>query len=272
MTTTTTAPPPRPHSRRTAGRGRPRRTREELRDLILESAREILMSEGLGTGAEHLSFKRVLTHVEATRGIRVTNASVIGRIWDNQQEFQSDVINAVADIQGDAEAAVTMAALTEALDRIDVSTPELRRASLAELIRVACGRYLAAASTSAATVQKALVGYVAASQTADADNQLIANYRIVSDRLIARYEELYALGLSACGWRLRDGFTMHEVATLVSAVAEGILMHQLIDPDAFVPIRRESPLDGWEAAWTQHAIVLDRLVEFYCEPDPDWRD
>ena len=72
-----------------------RRTREELQELILEAGRELLLSEGLGTGAEHLTFKRVLALVEATTGIRVTNASVIRRIWDNQEEFQLEVIQSI---------------------------------------------------------------------------------------------------------------------------------------------------------------------------------
>ena len=84
-----------------------RRSREELRDLILDAGRDVLLSEGLGSGAEHLTFKRVLAHVEATQGIRVTNASVIRRIWDNQNEFQLEVIRSIVNAQGDAEVAAT---------------------------------------------------------------------------------------------------------------------------------------------------------------------
>ena len=69
---------------------RSRRSREELREIVLEAGRDVLLSEGLGTGAEHLSFKRVLSHVERTRGIRVTNASVIGRIWVDMADYQAD--------------------------------------------------------------------------------------------------------------------------------------------------------------------------------------
>lgn len=262
-----------PHGGPTPGVRAPtrvRRSREELREIVLEAGRDVLLSEGLGTGAEHLSFKRVLSHVAATRGIRVTNASVIGRIWENQEEFQLDVINSVANIQGDEEAAATYEVLAEALGRVDVSTPELRRASLAELIRVACEQYMAAASTSAATIQMALVTYVAASQTTSADNPLIASFRATNSRLTARYQELYGLGLQACGWRIRPAHSMHDVAALISAVAEGILLHQLVDPDAFRPTVQVSPLDGAEVEWTAHGVTMNSLVDFYCEPDPDW--
>jgi hypothetical protein len=249
---------------------RVRRSRAELREIVLEAGRDILLTEGLGTGAEHLSFKRVLSHVAATRGIRVTNASVIGRIWGNQEQFQLDVINSIANIQGDEEALVTTEALETVLERLDVSTPELRRASLAELIRVSCAQYMAAASTSAATIQMALVSYIAASQTASSDNRLIDSYRSTNQRLTARYEELYLLGLSACGWRIRPQYSMHEVASLLSAIAEGILLHQQVDPQAFSPIVLPSGLDGSAVEWTQQGITMNSLVDFFAEPDPDW--
>ena len=254
------------------GAPRVRRSREELRELVLEAGREVLLTEGLGTGAEHLSFKRVLSHVADSRGIRVTNASVIGRIWDNQEEFQLDVIRSVTTEQGDEEAAATAQALAEVLGRIDVSSAALRRASLGELIRVACNRYMAAASTSTATIQTALVAYVAASRAASADDRLIESYRRTNDRLTGGYSELYALGLAACGWRLRPEFALRDVASLLSALAEGLLLHQLVDPDAFRPIRRVCVLDGSVVEWHQHAVTMDCLVDFYCEPDPDWRE
>ena len=259
------AEPDEPHV--TSGR---RRSREELREIVLDAGRELLLSEGLGTGAEHLSFKRVLAHVAATRGIRVTNASVIGRIWDNQEEFQLDVIDSVADAQGDEDVSLTSEALAEVLGRVDTSTPERRRASLGELVRVACARYMEAASTSAATTQMALVTYVAASQTASTDHRILESIRRTNDRLTAGYEELYELGLRACGWRIRPRYSMHEVASLIAAVAEGILLHRLVDPDAVRPVVQVSPLDGSEVEWSPHAVTMNCLVDFYAEPDPDW--
>ena len=248
---------------------RVRRPREELREIVLEAGREVLLTEGLGTGAEHLSFKRVLAHVATTRGIRVTNASVIGRIWENQEEFQLDVIDSVANMQGDEEASIAHEAISAALERIDLSPAELRRASLGELIRVGCAQYIEAASTSTATIQMALVTYVAASQTSSADNRLIESFRVTNRRLTGRYEELYGLGLQACGWRVQAPYTLHDVASLLSAVAEGILLHQLVDPDAFHTVVRVSPLDGTEVEWNPLAVTMDCLVEFYAEPEPE---
>ncbi len=48
--------------------------REELRELLMSAGRSILYEEGLGTGAETLTFKRVFDRVESESGIRLTNA------------------------------------------------------------------------------------------------------------------------------------------------------------------------------------------------------
>ena len=254
------------------GGARPaRRSRNELREMLLEAGRDVLLAEGLGSGVEHLSFKRVFAHVEDTRGVRITNASVIGRIWDNQEDFQLDVVNSVTLSQGDEGASATRDAMADVLDRIDVSTPAIRRASLAELVQVACARYLAAASTRDGTIQMALVTYVAASGSVASDSPLVERYRQTSDLLTGRYEELYSIGLEACGWRLRPRYEMHEVVALISAVAEGILLHRIVDPDAFRPVVLVSGLDGTEVEWTQHAVTMNALIDVYAEPIPDWR-
>jgi hypothetical protein len=56
-----------------------RRSRDELREMLLSAGVELLVEQGLGTGAGHLTFKRVFEWLELNYGVRVTNASVIGR-------------------------------------------------------------------------------------------------------------------------------------------------------------------------------------------------
>jgi hypothetical protein len=117
----------------------PRQTREELRSLLLETGRTMLREEGLGTGAESLTFKRVFQRVEEDKGIRVTNASVIRRVWENQAEFQVDVLMAIAqgDYQEDIDTALDeMRPLFAAMDR---STPESRQRAMREMCRVGPG-------------------------------------------------------------------------------------------------------------------------------------
>ena len=71
---------------------RPRLSRDELHNLFIEAGRAILREEGLGAGGDSLTFKRVRERVEADTGIRITNASLIGRIWEDQFDYQTDVL------------------------------------------------------------------------------------------------------------------------------------------------------------------------------------
>ena len=59
-----------------------------------------------------------------TTGIQVTNASVIGRIWENQAEFQADVLAAVANDQSRPELGLIFNALGPLLQEADLSNPE----------------------------------------------------------------------------------------------------------------------------------------------------
>ena len=114
-----------------------RRSRDELRELLLSAGMAVLEEDGLRTGAD-LTFKRVLARVEADTGIRVTNASIIRRVWADQAEFQSDLMaEVVADVNeaGQLEAAHEL--LGPLMDSFDVSTPVARWWALLEVARLA---------------------------------------------------------------------------------------------------------------------------------------
>ena len=106
-----------------------RRSRSEIRALMMEAGQAILVEQGLGVGAQDLTFKRVFDRVAATHGIRLTNASVIRRAWENQAEFQDDVLLSVA-VAGDAgdESAVAAGELLPLLASADLTSLEGRRA------------------------------------------------------------------------------------------------------------------------------------------------
>ena len=69
-----------------------RRSRDELRDLVMSAALELIRTEGLGAVSTTLTYQRVFDHLEETQGIRVTRASVHERIWNSQEEFRLDAL------------------------------------------------------------------------------------------------------------------------------------------------------------------------------------
>ncbi|HEY5109180.1 MAG TPA: hypothetical protein VII96_06170, partial [Acidimicrobiales bacterium] len=68
--------------------------RDELKELLVEVGLDLLIEEGLARGTERLTFKRVFDRAADERGVRVTNASVIGRIWTDMADYQADVLAA----------------------------------------------------------------------------------------------------------------------------------------------------------------------------------
>jgi hypothetical protein len=69
-----------------------RRSRAELRELVMTAALDLLRTEGLGAVPMTLTYQRVFDHLEATTGVRVTRASVHERIWESQEAFRAEVL------------------------------------------------------------------------------------------------------------------------------------------------------------------------------------
>ena len=104
--------------------------------MILDAGLAILHEDGLRTGAE-VTFKRVFDRVEEDTGVRLTNASVIRRIWSDQSDFQSDLIaRVVADANEAGQLAAARDLLIPLLQGCDLSTPEHRWRSIGELARL----------------------------------------------------------------------------------------------------------------------------------------
>ncbi len=71
---------------------RPRRSREELRRMVVAAGVELLIRDGLGLEAESLSYSTVFAHIKKTRGISLHRSTVHPAIWASQDEFRSDIL------------------------------------------------------------------------------------------------------------------------------------------------------------------------------------
>jgi hypothetical protein len=255
-------PPPRAPTRR--------RTKAELRALLLDAGIEVLRQEGLGTGAEHLTFKRVFERVAATTGIRITNASVIGRIWENQAEFQSDVLADVAKEEVVDQEHAVMAAVIGVADAADLSTVDSRRRTLRELFRVAAEANLSVGTTSRswATIIGvwALASGSRGSATTDRIHDAISRSRAATDeRSNAATEAL----MTFLGLRLRPPFTVDQFSRSCTALVEGCALRDRADA-GIRGIALPTGPDGEVQEWSVLGIGMDALAEQFFEPDPDW--
>lgn len=90
---------------------KPRRSREELKELVLAAGVELLLRDGVGLQAESLSYASVFGHIRATKGITVHRSTVHPEIWAGQDEFRADVL-ARAALTGSGE---TLSAMKQAM-------------------------------------------------------------------------------------------------------------------------------------------------------------
>lgn len=252
-----------------ARRRRPaRRTRDELRTLLVQAGAEMLWEQGLAAGAEHLTFKRVFQHLERTSGVRVTHASVIGRIWPNQEEFQTEVLTNLAaletpDVDAEVEAALT------GLEDLDVSTPEARWRTALDICRRG-----GEASFRTIVASRTWPRWMGLWALAVVDVDSVRKRPIVEALVRAEahasdcYEARYGAAMAVLGLRMRAPFTVRQFAVAIDAFTEGCALRAGVDPTASHPIGRPTGPGGAEEEWTLFAVGLEALVRQFVEPDP----
>ena len=250
---------------------RTRRSRDELRALLIDAGRAILDEEGLGVGAGALTFKRVFEHVEATTGVRLTNASVIRRVWENQEEYQLDVLLAVASTADAAgELVATSEVLVPLLAEFDLASPAGRLWSLAELARV--GGEASIRARLETRDWSLWVGVWVLALTAEP----VGGRRRLRDALADGFEsttdvweELFTGICAHLGIRVRAPLTMRQFTVAVSAMVEGSALRQGGDPELAV-IVRPTARDGGPQGWTLFGVCMEALAVRFFEIDPDW--
>lgn len=253
----------------------PKRRRDELRTLLLQTGRSLVIEEGLGVGVQSLTFKKVFDRVEVETGRRLSNASVIGRIWQNQADYQADVLAMIAATDGLGEFDATMAALAPLIDSLDVSTPEARARALREVCRIGGAASILRLLESPNWSVWIAVWALAVGSDAQGRDQ-IRYQRRIRDALFRGYEGFTSLWESAyvaladlVGMRIRAPLSARQLSVAVGALAEGCSLRQRVDPDLGGIVRPTGP-DGQDQEWTLFGIGLEALIMHFFEPDPDW--
>ena len=248
-----------------------RRSREELRALIIGAGTQLLLEEGLGTGAENLTFKRVFERLEDSTGIRVTNASVIGRIWDSQDDFQTEVLSVIAHGPGSAHMDEILEALGPLFEHADRSTVDARWHAVRQVCRVG-----GAASVDALIHAKSwppwfgVWALVMAGNDTEANRPIEEALRRGYDEVTVQWGEAYGLILAFYGLRVRSPFTLRQLTVAAGALAEGCALRDRVDPVSTRRIRRPTGPGGETEEWTLFGIGLESLAVLFLEADPDW--
>jgi len=256
----------------TGGGGpRPRVARAEMRSMFLEAALEILHEEGLKTGSTNITFKRVRERVRVRTGIQVTNASVIKRIWENQAEFQADVLVAVANDQSRPELGLIFDALGPLLERADLSNPESRARLVQQVCRV--GGQANTVTTAESPNYPLWMHVVATAITTSQAKQrerILLPLREGYTAFTTQWEETFA-GLAAfLGLRIRPESDLSQFVMVLAALDQGFALRHRINGRIEYVTRPTGP-NGEHEDWTLFALGLEALVHQFFEIDPDWQ-
>ena len=243
-----------------------RRKRHELESLILEMGRQLIAEQGLGTGAEHLSFKAVFDQLEVRQSVKVTNASVIGRIWENQEDFQRAVLRSVA--SGDAlDLSPTVDCVAAVLAEADLSSIEGRRRALMDACRKGSAVTTETMRSSTGwSTWLALWSLHAAEGSDKSDAEIATLLRSTAARTAEQVAELASSAFDALGFDFAPGLDLTVVTAAIGSFTHGAFLNA----DSYDAPARGLPMptgpNGDVEDWTLMGIGIHSIVERCCVP------
>jgi len=246
-----------------------RQSREELRTRLVEEGREILLVEGLEAGSSNLTFKRVFARVEAKTGMRITNASVIKRIWENQADFQADVLVSIARdearrAEGSGQRVIAM------LGTLDMTTPESRTRALREVCRIeGNASSLAIDQSTNWSLWISVIAMATTSANPDIRTRIKAALADGYLSVTRFWSQNFIALIDVLGVRVRHPWSMDQFSMAAIAFAEGCALRQLTSGHTEMTIRPTGP-DEEDQEWSLFAVGLEALAYQFLEPDPEF--
>ena len=254
-------------SKKTRG---PRRSSAELRQLLISTGQEIIRSEGLGTGIDGVTFKKVLNRIKERDGITVTHASFLGRIFENQAEFQGVVLAELVSTINNAEFSDVAAVVVPLLETVDLHSLKSRRHTLNEISRLGA---IAEEATIRNDPSWPIWLSVVASELTSRDSlghNLKERLNGVLRQETADFAMLYGEILKFLGMRIKAHFTIENLTVAIASIAEGAAMRSFVAPDIFTPVALSSSESGTTTEWTILGLGIRALSELMVEPIPGW--
>jgi len=255
------------------GRILPSMRRNELRDLLIDVGLDLLIEEGLARGTERLTFKRVFDRAAEERGLRVTNASVIGRIWVDMADYQADVLAAALESIDQAGVEDTIRAAGEVLATADLDSPEGRRTAATELIRVACDAHIETMVRSrTANLTIGLRGLGVSRLPSDGGTPAAESLRSAYEVYCIRWDFALGRAFEVLGVRMRPGVTIRQLSMLAISLAEGFAIWDRVDPTMTRHILRPTGKEGEKQEWTLFSMGIEGLLWQFAELEegPAW--
>jgi hypothetical protein len=250
---------------------RPQMRREETRALFIEAGRALLKEDGLGAGGDVLTLKRARDRVESDHGVRFVNASLIGRIWKDQFDYQTEVLATIAADDSVAEVEASLDQVISMLANLDVRSEGSRRWSLQEMCRVVSAVHL---DTLRGSTDWALwigiLAMTAVGSVPSRQERIDAALRKSYEDVTAQMEAIYSSLLEFIGFRVRRGLTVRQFAIAAAALTEGCVLRDRVDPAGMNGIVRPTGRSGEVQEWTLFGLALHGLAEQFFEINIGW--
>ncbi len=264
-----------------------RRSREELRIVLLDVGVALLLERGLVGGAEHVTFAEVFAAAEGRWGSSINPASVYKRIWGTQAEFQRDLVLAAAAFYPDGEEQPTLAAARTVLASADLSTAQSRKAALSELCRVAGEVHVRILERSRPWQIWVGIWALTVSTPSTVDDEILGPaIRVGHEKAARALQVILEEVIPAIGYRMAPSFSFEQLSLAIEALTEGMALRgrfadarvlNILRPDVvsgnLENSRSTSPAGALEASatWTLFAVAMESLVLQFCEPDLKFR-
>jgi hypothetical protein len=247
----------------------PRRSSAEIAELLVRTGMEIVLVEGPGHGVSNLTFKRVLDRLRDDHGITLAHASIIGRAFADQADYQHAVLSALIRMVGETELDETSAMIVTILRGADRTTLEGRLAANNDVIRLgAFANEKSMQESKTWPIWMALVATEAVRQ--QPDPTIYEELRSVVARETEDFADLYSRILDYLGLRIRDPYTINHLTIAISAIAEGAVMRQKVLPGLFTN-QTMSPRPGEPAQlWSLLGLAIRGISDLMIEPIPNW--
>lgn len=243
-----------------------RRSRAELKELVLTAGVEVLTNAQSQSTPEALTYKSVFEQLEHTTGVRVTYAAVHERIWPSQRAFQLDVLCRMAEqLPAQTFLSETGAAAT-VISQSDLSEPIGRRRACREMIRVSCNADMVEPDITLSVYRSIRMALLTLSTDDDDYATVAATIEETRTDLTARYVTLFQQLVAALTLRVRPehGLDLNSALRLlfseVVALADGYGIERggdLID----LPTGHNGELQPWHpyswSIWAAACALLE---------------
>lgn len=221
-----------------------RRTAQQTRGLIMDTALHMLHEQGPTAGVTHIRLSEVLDRAGLTTGAAY-------RLWDDQKAFHQELAVTAVRWRDDESTARTERAIGPVMMSGGPWQEVIRRGSEANLQTF--------------PEEIAFLTMLALRVSAYRQPELVAASQRRHVEAMQAYGRLYSAVLATYRRQMRPPFTLDHLCSAFAALAEGFQVQAACgEPHPRVHIAADDPLLGTE--WTLLAVAAEALIERMTEP------